>query len=82
MAINSDQLRKLAGKLDQLPPEQVAEVEDFVEFLVSKARDRAFDDFLSTAGKVAESDVPIMSAEEIEAEIKAYRDERGRAAGS
>jgi hypothetical protein len=82
MAMNSDQLRELADKLDRLPPEQVAEVEDFVDFLVSKARDRAFDAFLSTAEKVAESGVPVMSTGAIEAEVKAYRDQHRRAAGS
>lgn len=75
-----NQTRALLDKLDQLPPERLAEVEDFVEFLASKERNKAFGDFLAVAGTVAKADIPAMTSEEIEAEIKAYRDERRRAA--
>lgn len=80
MATDSNQKRTLIEKLDQLPPERVAEVEDFVDFLTSKTRDKAFGEFLAVAEEVAKSGVPPLSSEEIEAEIKAYRDERQRAA--
>lgn len=80
MATDSNQKRTLIEKLDQLPPERVAEVEDFVDFLTSKTRDKAYGDFLAVAEEVAKSGVPPLSSEEIEAEIKAYRDERQRAA--
>lgn len=79
MATGSNQKRTLIDKLDQLPPERVAEVEDFVDFLASKTRDRAFGDFLAVAEQVAQAGVPPMTAEDIEAEIKAYRDDRRRA---
>jgi hypothetical protein len=82
MATGSNQKRTLLDKLDQLPPERVAEVEDFVDFLATKTRDKAFGDFLAVAEEVVKAGVPAMSAEEIEAEIKAYRDERRRAARS
>jgi len=80
MAKSSNQMRTLLDKLDQLPPERVAEVEKFVEFLASKERDKAFGDFLAVADAVVKTDVPALTPEEIEAEIKAYRDERRRAA--
>lgn len=80
MAKAPNQTRALLDKLDQLPPERLAEVEDFVEFLASKERNKAFGDFLTVAGTVAKTGIPAMTSEEIEAEIKAYRDERRRAA--
>lgn len=40
MAKNSNQMRTLLDKLDQLPPERVAEVEDFVDFLHHKDQDQ------------------------------------------
>ncbi|MHB8744618.1 MAG: DUF2281 domain-containing protein [Sulfuricaulis sp.] len=79
MATSSNQNRTLLDKLDQLPPERVAEVEDFVDFLVSKTRDQAFGNFLAVAELIALADVPTLSVEDIEAEIKTYRDERQRA---
>jgi hypothetical protein len=80
MAKNSNQMRTLLDKLGQLPPERVAEVENFVEFLANKERDKALGDFLAVADTVAKAGVPALTPEEIEAEIKAYRDERRRAA--
>jgi len=82
MATGPNQRRTLIDKLDQLPPERVAEVEDFVDFLTSKMRDKAFDDFLAVAEQVATAGIPTMTAETIEAEINAYRVERLRASGS
>lgn len=40
MATSSDHLCTLLEKLDQLPPPQLAEVEDFVDFLRYKDQDR------------------------------------------
>lgn len=80
MAKSSNQMRTLLDKLDQLPPERVAEVENFVEFLANKERDKAFGDFLVVADTVAKAGIPALTPEEIEAEIKTYRDERRRAA--
>jgi hypothetical protein len=40
MAKSSNQMRTLLDKLDQLPPERVMEVEDFVDFLQHKDQDR------------------------------------------
>lgn len=40
MAKNSNPMRTLLEKLDQLPPERVAEVEDFVDFLQQKDQQR------------------------------------------
>ncbi len=40
MAKSSNQMRTLLEKLGQLPPERVAEVEDFVDFLQHKDQDR------------------------------------------
>lgn len=78
MAKSSNQMRTLLDKLDQLSPERVAEVENFVEFLASKERDKTFGDFLAVADNVAKAGAPTLTPEEIEAEIKAYRDERRR----
>ena len=39
MATGSNHMRTLIDKLDQLPPERVAEVEDFVDFLRHKEQD-------------------------------------------
>jgi hypothetical protein len=72
----------LIEKIKALPPERLAEVEDFVDFLVAKERGDAFDAFLSVAETVAKAGVPALTAEEIEAEIKAYRDARRCAVGT
>jgi hypothetical protein len=66
-------------KLRSLPPERIAEVKDFVDFLASKERDNAFADILSVADRIELANVPAMSNDEIEAEINAYRNERRRA---
>ncbi|MFP5465558.1 MAG: DUF2281 domain-containing protein [Gammaproteobacteria bacterium] len=39
MATHPNHLRRLHDKIDRLPPERQAEVEDFVEFLSHKHRD-------------------------------------------
>ncbi len=51
MATDKDHLRVLIHKLDALPPEEVAEVEDFVDFLRQRSWDRRLTD---AAARVAE----------------------------
>jgi len=51
MAKSSNQIRTLLDKLDQLPPERVAEVEDFVDFLRQRDEDMRL---TQAAGRVAE----------------------------
>jgi hypothetical protein len=67
----------LFDKLKALPPQQRAEVEDFVDFLTAKARKRAaLDRLLAIAPALEAAGVEPMSDEEINAEIKAARVER------
>jgi len=67
----------LFDKLKALPPQQLAEVEDFVDFLAAKTRKRAaFDRLLAIAPALEAAGIPPMSEEEIAAEIKAARAER------
>ena len=40
MATNKDYMKTLLGKLDELPPERVVEVEDFVDFLCHREQDQ------------------------------------------
>ena len=82
MAKNSLQIRTLIEKLDTLSPERVAEVADFVDFLANKERDNAFGEFLDVTKRVSDAGVPVLTDEEIEAEVKAHRTERRRAPGS
>ena len=76
----------LIEKLEQLPPQQLAEVEDFVDFLANKSRrSAAWQRLLAIVPALeAVGDTP-MSMEEINAEVKAARAERraqAQAAGS
>jgi hypothetical protein len=67
----------LFEKLKALPPQQRAEVEDFVDFLTAKARKRAaIDRLLAIAPALEAAGIQPMSDEEINAEIKAARAER------
>jgi hypothetical protein len=67
----------LLQKIEALPPERIAEVEDFVEFLGAKAaRLAALDRLLVIAPAVEAAGVLPMSMEEIDAEVKAVRAER------
>lgn len=51
MAIERNHLRELIDKLEGLPPERVAEVEDFIDFLQQRDRD---DRLVRTAMAAAE----------------------------
>lgn len=67
----------LFEKLKALPPQQRAEVEDFVDFLAAKAKKRtALDRLLAIAPALEAAGIEPMSEEEIAAEIKAARAER------
>lgn len=67
----------LFDKLKALPPQQRAEVENFIDFLTAKARKRAaLDRLLAIAPALEAAGVEPMSDEEINAEIKAARAER------
>ncbi|MBS0613520.1 MAG: DUF2281 domain-containing protein [Proteobacteria bacterium] len=69
--------RILLDKLQRLPPERQAEVEDFVDFLAAKAgKQAAFDRLLAIAPALQAAGVKPMTQEEINAEIKAARAER------
>ena len=64
----------LLEKLNALPPEQRAEVEDFVDFLTSRAKKRlALDKLLAIAPALEAAGVEPLSEEEIDAEVKAAR---------
>jgi len=65
--MNATVEQNLMSKIRTLSPQQVAEVEDFVEFLATKARKRAA---LEAAGAGATSE------DEIAAEVAAAREER------
>ena len=67
----------LITKIKALSPQQVAEVEDFVEFLAAKAARRAaLDRLLAIAPALEAAGVEPMSEEEIATEVKAARAER------
>ena len=67
----------LISKLRNLSPQQVTEVEDFVEFLAAKAkRLAAWDRLLAIAPALEAAGIPPMTEDEIEAEVQASRAER------
>ena len=75
--MNATVEQALLSKIRTLSPQQVAEVEDFVEFLAAKSRkNAALDRLLAIAPALEAAGVPPMSEEEIAAEVKAARAER------
>ncbi|MDZ7768608.1 MAG: hypothetical protein U5K38_05845 [Woeseiaceae bacterium] len=67
----------LFEKLQALPPQQRAEVEDFVDFLATKARKRAaLDRLLAIAPALDAAGVEPMTGKEVATEIKTARAER------
>lgn len=75
--MNASVERTLISKIRALSPQQVAEVEDFVEFLAAKASKRAaFDRLLAIAPALEAAGVTPMSEDEMAAEVKAARAER------
>lgn len=75
--MNAQAVEALIEKLESLPPEQRAEVEDFVDFLSVRAKKRAaLDRLLAIAPAVEAAGIAPLSMEEINAEVKAARAER------
>ena len=75
--MNATVEQNLMSKIRTLSPQQVAEVEDFVEFLATKARKRAaVDRLLSIAPALEAAGAGATSEEEIAAEVAAAREER------
>jgi Xaa-Pro aminopeptidase len=77
--MNTRDPQTLIEKLKELPPERMAEVEDFVDFLRTRdeeARDAAAARLGEAMARLAALEVPPMSEEEVQAEIDAAR--RGR----
>lgn len=71
----------LIEKLKSLPPQQRAEVEDFVDFLKTR-QERARDEAAQRLGKAFEKldtlNLPPLTEEEVQAEIAAARRGRGQ----
>jgi hypothetical protein len=71
----------LIEKLKNLPPQQRAEVEDFVDFLKMR-QERAHDEAAQRLGKAFEKldalKLPPLTEEDVQAEIDAARRERGQ----
>jgi hypothetical protein len=75
--MNATVEQSLMSKIKTLSPQQLAEVEDFVEFLAAKSRRRAaLDRLLAIAPALEAAGVEPMSEDEIAAEVKAARAER------
>ena len=73
---------KLIQKLQQLPQQRLAEVEDFVEFLAARELRSATGVRLGESfSKLDELNLPPLSDEEIDAEIQAARKERAAQRG-
>ena len=75
--MNATLERDLIAKIKALSPQQVAEVEDFVEFLAAKSKRRAaFDRLLAIAPALEAAGVEPMTEDEIADEVRAARAER------
>jgi len=75
--MNATVEQSLISKIRTLSPQQVAQVEDFVEFLAAKASKRAaLDRLLAIAPALEAAGVQPMSMDEITAEVRAARAER------
>ncbi len=71
---------RLMQRLKVLPPERVAEVVDFVEFLASRVqRDGAAQRLSDAMARLDALGLPPISDDEIEAELQAARRERSAA---
>ena len=71
---------RLMQRLKVLPPERVAEVVDFVEFLASRVqRDAAAQRLSEAMSRLDALGLPPLSDDEIEAEIQAARRDRSAA---
>ena len=74
----------LIDKIQALPAERIAEVEDFVDFIAAKTRRlTALDRLLAVAPALEAAGAPPMTEEEIAAEVDAARGaRRSRNAGA
>ena len=64
----------LLQKIQALPPERIAEVEDFVEFLAAKTRRQAaLSRLLQIAPALEAAGVPPITEDDIQAELDATR---------
>ena len=73
-AMNAAAEKSLMSKIRDLSPQQVAEVEEFVEFLASRARKRtSLDKLLAIAPALEAAGVAPMNEEEIAIEVDAAR---------
>ncbi len=64
----------LMAKIQALPPDRLAEVEDFVDFVATKARRlAALDRLLAIAPALEAAGAPPMTDDEIKAEVEAVR---------
>lgn len=75
--MNAQPLDALIEKLKSLPPEQRAEVEDFVNFLSVRAKKRQVDRLFDTMGQLGRLEPPLTEAE-IDAEVASARADRAR----
>ena len=67
----------LIEKIEALPPERLAEVEDFVDFLTAKSRRlAAMDRLLTVAPALEAAGAPPITEDEVQAEVDAVRDAR------
>lgn len=77
--MNTRDPQTLIEKLKNLPPERVAEVEDFVDFLHTRdqeASNAAAQRLGEAMTRLAALDLPPLSEDEVQAEIDAARRER------
>ncbi|HXY98595.1 MAG TPA: DUF2281 domain-containing protein [Stellaceae bacterium] len=73
----------LIEKIQALPAERIAEVEDFVEFLSAKERRQAaLDRLFVIAPAIEAAGAPPITEEEILAEVEAVRAARRRSRGA
>lgn len=75
--MNTTVEQALMSKIRTLSPQQLAEVDDFVEFLAARSKkSAALDRLLAIAPALEAAGIEPMSEDEIAAEIKAARAER------
>ncbi|MFO1432144.1 MAG: hypothetical protein U1F76_18700 [Candidatus Competibacteraceae bacterium] len=75
--MNATVEQNLISKIRMLSPQQVAEVEDFVELLATKSKKRAaLDRLLAMVPALEASGAEPMSDDEIAAEVEAAHEER------
>lgn len=75
--MNATVEQNLISRIRKLSPQQVAEVEDFVDFLAAKSKKRAaIDRLLAIAPALETAGSEPISEDEIAAEVKAARAER------